>query len=241
MHKIVFSKSVLSYLFFATFFLFHQSCSFLAVGKKTSPGENFAQESWLAPNILNSERIKRKFGSFGVSLLKQDEDAGIRVSNLYSEHDGERFMRALAFVHFSSSMDERLKDAHQEILSGGSIGTTLVKHGLSMDKRITFKGLSRYMPNNIIEAMKVYQREFATVTYELVAKDGDKNFSYCTITEIYSPTFLSLEDVEQIYANEQKINDKKSLVSEKLALPIAERHANENLRLIKETISSLSI
>src|SRR5262245_42966767 len=36
-----------------------------------------------APELLNSERIEQKFGSYGIAVLRSDER--LRVANLYSE------------------------------------------------------------------------------------------------------------------------------------------------------------
>ena len=46
--------------------------------------------------LLNSERIERKFGSYGIDVLRNDD--AVRMSNLYSLRDGEKICRTFAVV-----------------------------------------------------------------------------------------------------------------------------------------------
>jgi hypothetical protein len=45
----------------------------------------------ITAQILNSERIEQTFGSYGIDVIASD--ALLRVSNLYSRHDGEKITR----------------------------------------------------------------------------------------------------------------------------------------------------
>lgn len=55
------------------------------------------------------------------------------------------------------------------------------------------------MPDQLQNLMHTQERAFATVIYNLLAKEGNDYYSYCTIVEVYSPEFLTLVEVDHIY------------------------------------------
>src|SRR5690606_34722880 len=55
--------------------------------------------------LLNSERIERRFGSYGIDVLQSD--GRYRVSNLYSVHDGAKICRTFAVVAYPARPDSR--------------------------------------------------------------------------------------------------------------------------------------
>jgi len=166
---------------------------------------------WLKPGLLNSARIELKFGSYGVQVLDQDLAKGIRLSSLYSEHENEKIARTIAFTQYRAKVNDKLRLAHEEILAGGSIGSTLKKHGFDMKKDLFFKGLVEDMPNQLQNLLHTKECAFATVIYNLLAKEGNNYYPYCTIVEIYSPEFLTLVEVDQIYP--ELIQEKANLQS----------------------------
>lgn len=149
---------------------------------------------WLQPNLLNSKRIELKFGSYGVDVLAQNPIAGYRLSSLYSEHEGKKIVRTLAFTQYETNMNDKLMAAHQEILAGASIGSTLKNHGFEIKKDLIYKGPSQ-------DPMHIQEPPFASVIYSLLAKEGDNYYPYCIILEVYSPEFLTLLEVDQIWNN----------------------------------------
>ena len=155
--------------------------------------------SWLKPGLLNSARIELKFGSYGVQILAQDQVAGIRLSGLYSEHGDERIARTIAFTQYNANIHDKLKMAHQEILAGGSIGSSLKKYGFDIKKDLLFKGLVEDMLDRLQNLMHTPGHAFATVIYNLEAKEGYNYYPYCTIVEVYSPDFLTVLEVDQVY------------------------------------------
>ncbi|MFA6915833.1 MAG: hypothetical protein WC222_05505 [Parachlamydiales bacterium] len=160
---------------------------------------NYNPFPWLKPGLLNSARIELKFGSYGVQILAQDQVTGVRLSSLYSEHEGEKIARTIAFTQYEANINDKLGMAHKEILAGGSIGSTLKKYEFDVKKDLFFKGLVEDMPDRLQSLMHTQERAFATVIYNLVAKEGNNYYPYCTIVEVYSPEFLTLVDVDQIY------------------------------------------
>ena len=154
---------------------------------------------WLKSGLLNSTRIELKFGSYGVKVLAQDPVKGIRLSSLYSEHGNEQITRTLAFTRYESKVNDKLKMAHDEILAGGSIGTILKKHGFDLRKDLFFKGFLEDMPDRVQLLMHTEEFLHAAIIYNLVAIRENENYPYCTILEVYSPQFLSVAEVQQIY------------------------------------------
>jgi hypothetical protein len=70
--------------------------------------------------LLNSERIRLKFGSYGVEVLKSGP--ALRVTNLYSVSGDAKITRTFALVRFPNYIDSTLVQEHNKILAGGSIG-----------------------------------------------------------------------------------------------------------------------
>ena len=68
----------------------------------------------------NSERIRLKFGSYGIEVLESGQ--GIRVSNLYSIKDGVRTNRTFAVVAYPDVIEPEFSEEHDAIINGQSIG-----------------------------------------------------------------------------------------------------------------------
>jgi len=77
--------------------------------------------------LLNSERIAARFGNYGIEVLAGDSRE--RVSNLYSEANGERTCRTFAVVRYPAAIDSAVAAEHDEIVRGGSIGAVFAAHG----------------------------------------------------------------------------------------------------------------
>src|ERR1044072_7114553 len=77
--------------------------------------------------LLNSERIEAKFGSYGIEVLEQN--ALRRVSNLYSGSGGEKPCRSSAVVPSPPQIDEAVATEHAAVLAGGSLGAVFVAAG----------------------------------------------------------------------------------------------------------------
>jgi hypothetical protein len=147
--------------------------------------------SWLAPGLLNSERIELKFGSYGVEILSQKDNT--RVSNLYSLKNGQKLSRTIAYVKFDP-IDKKLLLAHKAILEGASIGSTLKAHGFKVKKEITFFG-------QVDEDLMGIKGKKALVIYELFAQKDGHSLPYCTILELYHPEFLSILEAQKIFGS----------------------------------------
>jgi hypothetical protein len=231
----------------STRFLFHAVLSFLLFAsacasidaKKRGNEPILDEKTWLKPGLLTSERIQEKFGSFFVQVLLQDELSGIRFSNLYSLEKGEKITRVLALVNFVNDVDPRLQGSHKEILDGKSLGATLAKHGLTVQKHIMFKGVFDGFPRPINAMMNVTETSFAALMYDVTVKINNDIVPYCTITEVYSPDFLSIRELESLYAQSMLINDATSHVHEQVTAATSSEKIKENYETIKAILRTL--
>jgi len=184
-------------LFFLFFLLSSLSCVTTHPGLETS-----VKQETKAP-LLNSERIKQKFGSYGVHVIPLiPEQSSRRVSSLYSTHEGKEITRTLAVTLFADPMDSALSEEHRQITGDGkSIGSTFKERGWAIEKRNVYMGNADKVPAYVYALMHVEQQPLATHIYKMhVKKDGQSHF-YATIAEFHHPDYLRLHDVKEIYGN----------------------------------------
>ena len=127
---------------------------------------------------LNSERIERRFGNYGVRVLEQE--AQLRVSNLFSTGASGRICRTLALVRFQPQMEIALAGAHAQILRGASLGATLRKHGWQITKTNRYLGEINAPANahRVIQLMRLAQPQtLAMHIYDLRRVAGWPPFS----------------------------------------------------------------
>ncbi|MGD9592179.1 MAG: hypothetical protein AB7V32_06630 [Candidatus Berkiella sp.] len=155
---------------------------------------NTADIAVLKPK-LNSERIAYLFGSYGVEPLNVCESLfpDSRISNLYSLHDGNKVLRTFAIVDFAKQIEPSLQAAHQEILKGGSIGTTLKNAHWEIHKQPLYVGEIALTPP-LMKLMQEHNNLAAMYIYELNVKKAaqDSYIPYCRIIEIYSPQYIDM-------------------------------------------------
>jgi hypothetical protein len=150
-----------------------------------------------ARQLLNSERIAARFGNYGIEVLASDTRE--RVSNLYSEANGQRTCRTFAVVRYPAAIDPALAAEHAEIVRGGSIGAVFAAHGWRVDKT-NLRYFEVDAPGRVAALMHVAPgRRLAAHAYELdVVKDG-RSFEYALLVEIHHPDYLQREDLPAIY------------------------------------------
>ena len=76
-------------------------------------------------HLVNSERIKARFGSYRVGVLHQD--ATTRLASLCSRHGGGDICRTLAVTRFATPTPVALGQVDTLIREGHSIGSTWSK------------------------------------------------------------------------------------------------------------------
>jgi hypothetical protein len=149
--------------------------------------------------LLNSERIEQRFGSYGLAVLASD--AHVRVSNLYSTdaRAGTQTTRTFAVVRYPDAIDVALAREHAEILRGGSIGAVLTAGGWRVLKRhLGYDEIDA--PARLATLMHVPpQTKLARHAYVLdVEKDG-RVLPYAALVEIHHPDYLHAADLRAIY------------------------------------------
>ncbi len=150
--------------------------------------------------LLNSERIERQFGSYGIEVLHSD--ASLRLSDLFSEdrQTVERTTRTIALVEYPTVVAPSFAAAHRVILAGGSIGATLQADGWRVDKRHRYFGATEASAA-IAASMNVRVPVLlAAHAYDLTITRGDERHHYATILEIHHPGYLTPSAVVEIYA-----------------------------------------
>jgi len=147
--------------------------------------------------LLNSERIERAFGSYGIDVLASD--AATRVSNLYSVEGAEKICRTFAVTLYPTAVDPRFAEEHAAIAAGGSIGATFAARGWTVLKANRYFG-EIGAPARLAELMQISAgTPLAVHVYVLdVVKDGAR-FEYATIAEAHHPQYLTLPDLPAIY------------------------------------------
>ena len=151
---------------------------------------------------LNSERIEAKFGSYGIEVL---EHRPIRVSKLYSTHDGERICRTFAVVDFEKDIPDELQPELEKILGGASLGATLKKASWQITKDGLFLGSlkpgQRFL--NLAGLKANWSGEVAIRIYQLNVQKSGTTTPFATIAEVHHPDYLTQKDLLQ-YARKDK-------------------------------------
>lgn len=157
---------------------------------------------------LNSDRIAHFFGSFGVDQISIGSSPfqDCRIANLYSLHDGQKFMRTLAVVDYQQPVHENLKQVHQEICQGASIGIALRQHGWKLDKVPVYFGSVALSPQVQAWMHEKESSRAAVHIYKLMVfkNEGDERVHYCTIIEVQSPQYLDENWLQSLYPDQYK-------------------------------------
>lgn len=152
------------------------------------------------PELLNSERITARFGSYGVDVLT-DTDT-LRRSNLYSEENGTRTCRTYAVVMFTSARSSEVQDEHARIVAGESIGATFRAHGWQIFKETLYVGNVTLPAGDHPVAALMHidgARPLAMHVYRLLLRKRDTVVDYATIIEAHHPDYLDLASLERLF------------------------------------------
>ena len=147
--------------------------------------------------LLNSERIAERFGSYGIEVI--ESDGRVRVSNLFSARDGKRTCRTFAVVRYPDRVDPALAAEHDEIVHGGSIGAVFTAHGWNVGKtHLRFFEIGA--APRVAELMHVAAgARLAAHAYVLDVSKGGRAIEYALLVEIHHPGYLVLADLRAIY------------------------------------------
>ena len=176
---------------------------------KTNQGKTAVAERQ-SRALGNSERIRHKFGSYGIEVL--ENSPGLRVSSLYSLHNGIKVNRTFAVVAYPETIEPAFRQEHDAIINGESIGDVFRHNGWLIDKRHQYFGEIETPPGHFIissHSPNPVKTRSAIHVYSLMVKKDDSEFQYASIAEIHHPEFLQLEDLAGIYGPEFRSHLKK--------------------------------
>lgn len=150
--------------------------------------------------LLNSERIRSCFGSYGVEVIHQD--SRLRVSSLYSLEGEERITRTLAISEFTSDLPASLNEAYKAIRAGASMGATLEDAGWRVEKRQRYSGevaASAALGCLSNPPEPEAQSLLAVQVYDLYVVREEEVVRFALLAELHDPRYLTLPDLQQIH------------------------------------------
>ena len=187
--------------------------------------------------LLNSERIEKKFGSYGIDIVQSDNQS--RVSFLYSldpNNKNKKNYHTLAIVKFKET--RKVSIIHEKILNGGSIGKSFKKEGWEIDKtnhqmmvisnpdKLLFKS---WLP-------QISDENLALHFYELNVKTENHYYLYAEILEIHHPKYLGFNDLTEVYNLDEETQNNEKLLSMLNFILNSKSALNEALFLINKNL-----
>lgn len=168
----------------------------------------------LLAKLLNSERIEKKFGGYGIEVLYNSDR--LRVSNLY---DGKKITRTLAVVDYPETIDSSFAKEHAAIVAGGSIGQVFKSSGWLIEKKNIFLG--ELPPSSDYKKLyalmgNIPPSKLSVWIYVFYIRKGDHSFPYATISEVYHPAYLSLPDLTCINKDADAYSERTKAVNKEL-------------------------
>ena len=154
--------------------------------------------------LLNSERIERRFGSYGIDVLASE--AGLRRSSLYSVENGKHIGRTYAVVRFTDEPDTSIGSEHAKVLAGNSLGEVFKANGWKIHKQTLHIGAIHIEDdtNDVLKLMALSGRQTLGLhVYQLLLARGSRIFEYATIIETHHPDYLKETDLLEIYSYDQ--------------------------------------
>jgi len=146
-------------------------------------------------HLVNSERIKARFGSYHLQVLHQD--ATTRLASLCSRHDDTDICRTLAVTRFASPTPAILAEADARIRKGDSIGSTLDQAGQHLSRGIIAEA-SVPCDNAFIALTGQTVRRGALLSLRLYRLDAGPDpealMPYATIAEAHHPEHVPVSD-----------------------------------------------
>ena len=142
--------------------------------------------------LLNSDLIRERFGSYHVDIIRRNGDT--RVSALSSDDDGARVCRTFAVTQFLPGRLHVDPQVMQQIDDGGSIGATLRRAGIEVDKQsLDISDVTLDSPEHpAIRRMQLQAPSaLALHIYTLGIRNDSDASPFAIIAELHHPEFLS--------------------------------------------------
>lgn len=168
------------------------------------------------PQLLNSERIRDRFGSYGIEILADRN--GLRRANLYSHADGGKTCRTFALVHTLNAPRD-IAAEHAAISSGRSIGATFRDSGWTVAKKTLLTGsaaLAEIDPD-VSRLMRLAGTECIAVhAYHLIIEQHGQAITYATILELHHPDYLGEDELATLFSSSSDATASPATVTELL-------------------------
>jgi hypothetical protein len=150
---------------------------------------------------------------------------------LYSTHNGEIITRTFAVVHYPEKIDSVFLKEHIKIIEGESLGSVFKLNHWKIEKKSIFFG--EILPSNDFEETyklmgNIAPSKLSIHIYTFYIKKNNKEFQYATISEIYHPNYLTLNDLKDIYKDHDKYLEKTDFVIQTLKLVTHKMKINYN-------------
>lgn len=151
------------------------------------------------PQLLNSERIRDRFGSYGIDILADRN--GLRRANLYSYAGAGKTCRTFALVRTLDAAPD-IDAEHAAISSGRSIGATFRDGGWKVAKKTLLTGstdLADVSPDVALLMRLGGSERIALHAYELIVERRNRAITYATILELHHPDYLGEEELATLF------------------------------------------
>jgi transketolase N-terminal domain/subunit len=171
---------------------------------------------------LNSERIAKRFGSYGIEVLSSEP--GLRRSNLYSSEDGMMTCRTYAVVRFVDEPDTVIDAEHAKILAGQSIGAIFKASGWTIVKETLHIGAASLddAAHPVATLMRLDRSaEVAMHVYRLLLQKGRRAIDYATLIEMHHPDYLGRADLMRLFSIDARSSLRPQQVEEMKTLGLS--------------------
>lgn len=183
------------------FLLFFFTAVFpLSAESNKNISENLFPPTNLSTSYLNSERIKLKYGSYRIEVLKSDSK--IRLSNLYFLQEQNKITATFAVVLYPQKIDAAFVGEHAKVVGGQSMGAVFKANGWKIVKKGIYIGVLTAHKNyqKLYQLMgNIHPTTLAFYVYDFYILKDNRKFKYATLAEIYRPDYLNKKNLEKMY------------------------------------------
>ena len=151
--------------------------------------------------VLNSERIEARFGSYGIDIVRDGD--GQRLASLYSGSGSDRICRTFASVRRQAKSSDAIDAEQADIAAGRSIGARFRESGWSVAKRTLHAGAVpvSHLIAEVRRRMRLAGRASVAVhAYQLVLGREQHSIDYATIIEAHHPDYLTVDALLGLYS-----------------------------------------
>ncbi len=150
--------------------------------------------------VLNSERIEARFGSYGIDILIDSGDQ--RLASLFSGSGSNRVCRTFASVRRQATSGDSIDAEQADIARGRSIGARFRESGWTVAKRTLYAGalpLGRLIDEVGRRMHLAEDVSVAIHAYQLVLGRERQTIDYATIIEAHHPDYLTVDALPGLY------------------------------------------